>query len=74
MSAAHRARLRRFGAANGTPPRARPDVWGDLLEPFLDTESTHGGRVATLERPAAAGLDADETARIRERVGPLMAA
>ncbi|MFF8259133.1 hypothetical protein [Streptomyces virginiae] len=74
VSAAHQAGLRRFCAANGIPLRTRPYVWGDLLEPFLDTSSTQGGRAVPPERLAAAGLDADETARIRERVGPLMAA
>ncbi|MEU5064884.1 hypothetical protein AB0G95_12735 [Streptomyces virginiae] len=74
VSSVHQAGLRRFCEVNGIPLRVRPDVWGDLLEPFLDTSFTHRERMANLERLAAVGLDAGETARIRERVGPLMAA
>ncbi|MFJ9594650.1 hypothetical protein ACIRS3_18005 [Streptomyces virginiae] len=74
VSSVHQAGLRRFCEANDIPLRARPDVWGDLLEPFLDTSFTHRERMANQERLAAVGLGGDETARIRERVGPLMTA
>ncbi|MFJ3636619.1 hypothetical protein [Streptomyces sp. NPDC090112] len=74
VPATHRSELLRFCAANGIPLRSRPDVWADLLEPFLDTSFTPREQEATLRRLAQAGLDADETVRIRERVGPLMAA
>ncbi|MFB7253333.1 hypothetical protein [Streptomyces nojiriensis] len=69
-----RTELERFCTDNGIPLRSRPDVRGDLLEPFLDTGSDRRTRAATLERLADAGVDATEAAAIRERVGPLMAA
>lgn len=69
-----RAELERFCTHNGIPSRSRPDVWGDLLEPFLDTESDRRTRAATLDRLAAAGVGATEADAIRQRVGPLMAA
>ncbi|MEU7731421.1 hypothetical protein AB0B78_40440 [Streptomyces sp. NPDC040724] len=50
------------------------DVWGDLLEPFLDTEFTAEQQAGTLARLSAVGLGPEEVARIREQVGPLMRA
>lgn len=52
----------------------RPDVWADLLEPFLDTKFTAEHRSATLDRLRQVGLTAAEVTRIRDRVGPLMLA
>ncbi|MFF0551431.1 hypothetical protein ACFYUL_20995 [Streptomyces sp. NPDC004311] len=69
-----RAELERFCTDHGIPLRSRPDVWGDLLEPFLDTEFDSRQRASTLDRLAAAGVDAIEAAAIRERVGPFMVA
>ncbi|MFF3084456.1 hypothetical protein ACFVRB_05295 [Streptomyces nojiriensis] len=74
VTSVRRAELERFCSDNGIPLRVRPDVWGDLLEPFLDTRSDRRTRAATLERLAAAGVDATEAAAIRERVRPLMVA
>ncbi|MFD9479239.1 MULTISPECIES: hypothetical protein [Streptomyces] len=74
VTSVRRAELERFCTDHGIPVRSRPDVWGDLLEPFLDTEFDHRHRAATLDRLAAAGVDATEAAAIRERVRPLMAA
>lgn len=74
LSSPRRPELERFCARHGIARRSRPDVWGDLLEPFLDTSSTPAERAATLARLAAAGVGATEAARIRERVGPLLSA
>uniref|UniRef100_A0AAU2JZ20 Transcriptional regulator n=1 Tax=Streptomyces sp. NBC_00049 TaxID=2903617 RepID=A0AAU2JZ20_9ACTN len=74
VPAARRTELERFCAAHGIPLSRRPDVWGDLLEPFLDTTFTAADQAQTLDRLARAGLGAAEVADIRERVGPLMRA
>ncbi|MFD7910822.1 hypothetical protein ACFV30_08830 [Streptomyces sp. NPDC059752] len=74
VTSVRQAELEQFCTDNGIPLRSRPDVWGDLLEPFLDTEFDRRHRAATLDRLAAAGVDAAEAAEIRERVRPLMAA
>ncbi|MFD8291502.1 hypothetical protein ACFXJO_11675 [Streptomyces lavendulae] len=69
-----RAELERFCARNGIPLRRRQDVWGDLLDPFLDTWFTPEEEAATLARLDRAGLAPAEVAAIRERVAPLMRA
>jgi hypothetical protein len=74
ISAEQRAELERFCQVNQIPIRTRPDMWGDLLEPFLDTEFTAEDDAATLGRLSRAGLTAAEVARIRAKVGPLMRA
>ncbi|MCX4783239.1 hypothetical protein [Streptomyces sp. NBC_01264] len=74
VSAERRAELERFRRDNGIPRRSRPDVWGDLLEPFLDTEFTAERRAATQARLDQAGLGPDEVADIRHKVAPLMRA
>jgi hypothetical protein len=72
VPAVQREELEHFCAANGIPRRTRPDVWGDLLECFLDTEFTPATRAATQERLSLSGLDEDEVAGIRGKVAPLM--
>jgi hypothetical protein len=74
ISARQRAELERFCQLNHVPIRKRPDVWGDLLEPFLDTEFTTEDEAATLSRLLKSGLPAPEVAQIRARVAPLMGA
>lgn len=75
VPADRRGELERFCAVNRIPRRPRPDVWGDLLEPFSDTGFTAEHQGATLTRlRRAAGLDADDVAAIRARVGPLVRA
>ncbi|MFF3069503.1 hypothetical protein [Kitasatospora sp. NPDC057936] len=72
VSAVQRGELERFCAANGVPLRVRPDVWGDLLEYFLDTGFTPGARAATQARLSLVGLGEGEVAGIRHEVAPLM--
>ncbi|MCF2526516.1 hypothetical protein [Yinghuangia soli] len=72
VSAVQRAELERWCADEGIAVRRRPDVWGDLLEPYLDTEFTDRMREITDERLSARGLGPEEVADIRERVAPLM--
>jgi hypothetical protein len=72
VSAVQRERLQRFCRDHQIPIRRRYDVWADLLEPFLDTDTTD--RAAALGRLAHAGLTAAEVTQIRDRVGPLMRA
>ncbi|MFE4637222.1 hypothetical protein ACFRJ1_28115 [Streptomyces sp. NPDC056773] len=74
VSAQQRAELERFCIDHRIPRRSRPDVWGDLLEPFLDTEFTPEGQASTQARLGRAGLGPDEVAGIRAKVGPLMRA
>ncbi|MFE3446237.1 hypothetical protein ACFXNW_24690 [Nocardia sp. NPDC059180] len=72
VSATQREDLREFCAANAITISRRFDVWADLLEPYLDTEfpdDVHRGTIVRLER---AGIPAEEIARIRERVGPVV--
>src|SRR5580700_4631101 len=38
VSAVQREELERFCRASQIPVRKRPDIWGDLLEPFVDTQ------------------------------------
>jgi hypothetical protein len=74
VSAAQRAELERFCQVNDIPIRTRPDVWGDLLEPFLDAEFTLEDEAATQGRLLKSGFPAAEVAQIRARVAPLMRA
>jgi hypothetical protein len=74
VSATQRAELESFCRDNQIPVRQRPDVWADLLEPFLDTEFTAADQAATLGRLSQIGLVADEVGAIRARVGRLMLA
>lgn len=73
-SAVQRQDLERFCQASQVPIRKRPDVWGDLLEPFIDTQLTPQHEAATLGRLHQAGLTDAETGQIRTKVRPLMLA
>jgi len=74
VSAEQREELEWFCRASRIPTRTRPDVWGDLLEPFLDTQFTPEHEAATLSRLRRAGMTETEVGQIRARVGPLMLA
>ena len=74
VSAIQRQELERFCWATQIPVRKRPDIWGDLLEPFLDTEFTPEHEAVTLGRLRQAGLTDTEIDPIRAQVGPLMLA
>ncbi|MFB6892796.1 hypothetical protein ACFCX4_26185 [Kitasatospora sp. NPDC056327] len=74
LPATRRADLEEFCAANGIPLRRRPDVWGDLLEPFLDTAFTTAHREAAQARLTRVGLGEGKVAAIRAEVGPMMVA
>jgi hypothetical protein len=74
VSAEQRGELERFCRVSQISIRTRPDVWGDLLEPFLDTEFTPEHEAATLSRLRQAGLTETEVGQVRARVGPLMRA
>ncbi|WP_280232525.1 hypothetical protein [Nocardia cyriacigeorgica] len=72
VSATQRAELGGFCAAHSIPIVRRFDVWAELLEPYLDTEFSDHDQRATIARLERVGIDADEVARIRERVGPVV--
>ncbi|MET9226266.1 hypothetical protein [Lentzea sp. NPDC003310] len=61
-----------FCLRHGIAEVARYDVWGDLLEPFLDTEFGVEDQEACVSRLVAAGLARGEVSSIRERFAPLM--
>ena len=74
ISAGQREELERFCRASQVPIRKRPDIWGGLLEPFVDTELTPEHKAATLTHLRRAGLTDTEISQIRAKVGPLMLA
>ena len=74
VSGAQHSEPRTFCAGHGIPLRSRPDVWDALLQPFVDAEFTEGDDVRTAALLARFGIDVDETAGIRARFGPAMAA
>lgn len=74
VSAVQREELERFCLASQIPVRKRPDIWGDLLEPFVDTQPAPEYEAVTLSRLRQAGLTDTEIGQIRTQVGPLMLA
>ncbi|RDI50937.1 hypothetical protein [Nocardia mexicana] len=66
--------LASFCRRNSIDRVARPDIWADLLEPFLDTWFDPEDQQRTLRRLSDAGLSAAEITAIRERVTPVMTA
>ncbi|MFG1850923.1 hypothetical protein [Actinomadura geliboluensis] len=72
LSWRQQAELERFCGRNGVVRRFRFDVWGDLLEPFLDTRFEPEQERATLARLGGAGFSSREVAEIRRRLTPLM--
>lgn len=63
-----------FRRRNAIPVRRRPDIWSDLLEPFLDTSFDQEHTRATEQRLERAGLSPAEVIEIRRRVQPVMVA
>ena len=51
----------------------RQDVWGNLLEPFLDTEFPEDEQQRTLEPLEQCGFAKDEIRKIRKRAGKFVA-
>ena len=66
--------LRAFCHDHGIALVRRPDVWGALLAPFLDTEFTAADEARTGELLAAAHVNLEEVARLRARFGDAMVA
>ncbi|MFC6010256.1 hypothetical protein [Nocardia lasii] len=60
--------LEKFCHRNAIPVRRRPDIWADLLEPFLDTSFDLAHQRATEAQLLAAGFPAAEIVEIRRRV------
>ncbi|MFD4356289.1 hypothetical protein ACFWPX_27315 [Nocardia sp. NPDC058518] len=60
--------LDEFCQRTAIPVRRRLDIWGDLLEPFLDTSFDLEDQRATEARLHRAGLSLEEIAEIRGRV------
>lgn len=73
VSAVHRDKLAECAARHRIPVAARHDlVWGDILEPFLDTEFTDADQQRTMSRLEAAGIGPGQVAGLRDRFGPAM--
>ncbi|MEU0885716.1 hypothetical protein ABZ345_44640 [Lentzea sp. NPDC005914] len=70
----HKAALVQFCERHSIPLVRRLDVWGNLFEPFLDTEFGAEHEAATDARLRAAGLPQPEIDSIRARLAPLMRA
>lgn len=68
---ARQVELAQFCVRNGVAVRRRPDVWGCLLEPFLDTEVDDAQSRTVLHD---AGFDDREIDDIRRTVAPCMIA
>ncbi|GEE00134.1 hypothetical protein nbrc107696_05800 [Gordonia spumicola] len=66
--------LAAFAERNGIPQVRRPDAWGLLLEPFLDTSFTDEDARASIDALAEMGVGRDEARRVRRRVGRMMLA
>lgn len=74
VSAVQNEELEQFCRASQIPLRKRPDIWGDLLQPFVDTEFTPEHEAVTRGRLNRAGLTDSEISQIRAKVGPLILA
>lgn len=72
ITAEQRTELRGFCHRNHVAHRRRYDVWGDLLEPYLDTWFDPPHEAATRARLIDAGFPDMEVAAIRAKVGPAM--
>ncbi len=67
-----KAGLAQFCQRHSIPLVRRLDVWGNLFEPFLDTEFNPAHVAATDARLREAGLPQPEIDAIRARLTPLM--
>jgi hypothetical protein len=67
-----KAGLEEFCRRHSIPLVRRLDIWGNLLEPFLDTEFSPADEAATDARLRACGLPQPEIDAIRARLAPLM--
>jgi hypothetical protein len=72
IAAIQRPDLEQFCHRNGITKKHRPDIWADLLEPFLDTWFDPEDELATDNRLREAGLSQEEVVGIRQRLTPLM--
>lgn len=73
VSAVHRDKLAGYAGRHRIPVATRHDlVWGDILEPFLDTEFDEAAQQRTMSRLAAAGIGPEQVAELRDRFGPAM--
>lgn len=68
IASAHRERLATALAEAGVAVRRRPDVWQELLEPFLDTEYDDASRTRCEGRLHDWGFTDREIRDIRRRV------
>jgi hypothetical protein len=64
--------LAEFCRRHDIPVVSRLDVWGNLFEPFLDTEFSSSEQSATDARLRAVGLSQSSIDAIRQRLTPLM--
>jgi len=72
VTAPHRARLLDEACRRGIPVVRRVDVWGLILEPFVDTSFELPHRLRTLRTLQRNGIPFLECVNIRRRVGATM--
>lgn len=72
VPAADRQELRNWCEKNAVPLIDRFDVWGLLLDPFLDTEFSPEQQEQTLQLLRLSDISPAEAAAIRARVEPAM--
>ncbi|MEW6732280.1 MAG: hypothetical protein AB1489_13205 [Acidobacteriota bacterium] len=72
VSASLREQLMTVAKEQGIALTNRQDVWGLILEPFLDTEFTAAQQQATLELLEQNGIDRELSKRLRNRVAKAM--
>ncbi|MBY0550075.1 MAG: hypothetical protein K2W95_22560 [Candidatus Obscuribacterales bacterium] len=72
VPASDREKLKTWCEKNAVPLVDRLDVWGLLLDPFLDTEFSPEQQERTLQLLAQCGIPPAESAAIRARVERVM--
>lgn len=68
VDARYKDDLRRTAEAHGVPEVRRVDVWGMLLEPFLDTSFSEADQERTLARLEENGVPREQARQIRIRL------
>lgn len=74
VTAEQKLLLQAWARKHGVPEAPRTDVWGLLLEPFLDTELSEEVQQRTVTRLLERGFSRSEIERLRGRFGPAMIA
>lgn len=74
ISAMHKEELKAKANEHDIPDVSRIDVWGLILDPFLDTTFTEEEQERTLKRLEEQGASREEVLRLREELNDVMIA